>query len=44
MECNRIIMDAQKYAVPFYEKHGFTVTSDEYLEEGIVHVDMCRQI
>jgi ElaA protein len=44
MECNRIVMDAQKYAVPFYEKHGFTVTSDEYLEEGIVHVDMCRQL
>lgn len=38
--CTKIIMDAQKHAVPFYEKLGFTVTSDEYLEEGIWHVDM----
>ena len=44
MACNQIVMDAQKYAVPFYEKHGFSVTSEEYLEEGIVHVDMCKQI
>ena len=34
-------MDAQKHAVPFYEKFGFLVISDEYLEEGIPHVDMC---
>ena len=39
--CKKIIMDAQKHAVPFYEKLGFLVTSDEYLEEGIPHVDMC---
>ena len=39
--CKKIIMDAQKHAVPFYEKFGFLVTSDEYLEEGIPHVDMC---
>ena len=38
--CRRIVMDAQKHAVPFYERLGFTVTSGEYLEEGIVHVDM----
>ena len=40
MKCRKILMDAQKHAVPFYEKLGFTVTSEEYLEEGIVHVDM----
>lgn len=38
--CNQIIMDAQKHAVHFYERLGFSVTSDEYLEEGIIHVDM----
>ena len=38
--CSKIVMDAQKHAVPFYEKLGFKVTSDEYLEEGIWHVDM----
>ena len=38
--CKRIIMDAQSHAIPFYKKLGFTITSEEYLEEGISHVDM----
>jgi ElaA protein len=42
--CKKIVMDAQKHAVPFYKRLGFTITSEEYLEEGIVHVDMCREI
>ena len=42
--CKKIVMDAQKHAVAFYEKLGFEVTSDEYLEEGVVHVDMCLNI
>ena len=37
-------MDAQKHAVSFYESLGFVVTSDEYIEEGIVHVDMSLSI
>lgn len=44
MNCSKICMDAQKHAVPFYERLGFVVTSKEYLEEGIVHVDMCMEI
>jgi ElaA protein len=40
MNCKKIVMDAQKHAVSFYERLGFKVTSGEYLEEGIVHVDM----
>ena len=39
-QCEKIRMDAQKHAVSFYERLGFHVTSEEYLEEGIVHVDM----
>ena len=38
--CDRICMDAQMRAVPFYERLGFEVTSEPYLEEGIRHVDM----
>ena len=38
--CRTIVMDAQKTAVPFYLKLGFKITSGEYLEEGVVHVDM----
>lgn len=37
MKCKKIVMDAQKYAVGFYEKFGFITISDDFLEEGIVH-------
>lgn len=40
MKCKKIVMDAQKYAVGFYEKFGFKVTSDEFLEEQVVHLVM----
>ena len=36
----KITLHSQKHAQGFYEKLGFTVTSDEFLEEGIVHVEM----
>ena len=39
-QCKKICMDAQKHAVSFYEKLGFKVSSDEFMEEGIVHVAM----
>ena len=35
-----IYIEAQKYAIGFYEKEGFKVISDEFLEEGIMHVQM----
>ena len=40
MNCKKISMDAQKYAVGFYEKFGFKTVSNDFLEEGIVHVVM----
>lgn len=40
IKCKKIIMDAQKYAVGFYEKFGFKSISNDFLEEGIVHVVM----
>lgn len=40
MKCKKISMDAQKNAVGFYEKFGFQVVSDDFLEEGVVHVVM----
>lgn len=36
----RIHIHAQKQAVGFYEKMGFKIISDEFLEEGVVHVTM----
>ena len=36
----KIFMEAQKYAIGFYEKFGFKVVFDEFLEDGIPHVVM----
>ncbi len=35
-------ISAQKYLVAFYQKFGFDECSDDYLEDGIVHVAMRR--
>ncbi|MBD5469774.1 MAG: GNAT family N-acetyltransferase [Lachnospiraceae bacterium] len=40
MNYKKIYIVAQKRAIGFYEKFGFIVTSDEFLEDGIVHVAM----
>ena len=44
MNCQKIVMDAQKHAIGFYEKLGFQVMSNEFLEEGIVHVVMEKKV
>ncbi len=38
--CKKISVHAQKQAVEFYKKIGFHIVSDEFLEEGVVHVTM----
>jgi predicted GNAT family N-acyltransferase len=35
-------LSAQVQATGFYERFGFTVVSDEFLEAGLPHVDMVR--
>ncbi|MBD5451397.1 MAG: GNAT family N-acetyltransferase [Lachnospiraceae bacterium] len=40
MNYKKIYIVAQKQAIGFYEKFGFIVTSDEFLEDGIPHVAM----
>jgi len=35
-----IVLSAQTYAIPFYEKSGFIVTSGVYIDAGIPHRDM----
>lgn len=44
MKCEKLYVEAQKYAAPFYEKHGFKTISGDFLEAGIVHVAMERNI
>ena len=38
VEC--ITLSAQVHAIPFYEKSGFKVCSEPYLDAGILHIDM----
>ncbi len=40
----KIYVHAQKQAEKFYEKMGFKTVSGEYLEEGVVHVTMERDV
>lgn len=35
-----IMVEAQTYAIGFYEKFGFVKCSDEFMDEGIPHVKM----
>lgn len=43
-DANSIYLEAQKYAIGYYEKEGFKVVSDEFLEDGIPHVQMERRL
>ncbi len=36
------VLDAQTYAVPFYERAGFVAEGDEFLDAGIPHYRMRR--
>ena len=40
MKHKRLYLHSQAYAVGFYERFGFKVCSDEFMEEGILHVEM----
>lgn len=37
---SEITISAQLYLKKFYESHGFIQTSEEYLEDGIPHIEM----
>jgi len=41
---NDITLDAQKYVVELYEKLGFKVVGDEFLDENIPHLKMVLKI
>lgn len=40
MNPRQIYIEAQCYATGYYEREGFKICSDEFLEEGIPHVQM----
>ena len=36
----KIYIEAQSYATGYYEREGFTICSEEFLEDGIPHAQM----
>jgi predicted GNAT family N-acyltransferase len=40
----RIVLHAQTQARAFYERHGFRTEGEEFLEAGIAHVRMLREL
>lgn len=44
MKPNKIYLEAQCYAIRFYEREGFKVCSEEFIEDGIPHVKMILEL
>ncbi len=44
MKADRIKIEAQSYAKGFYAKAGFKQVSEEFLEDGIPHIQMVLEI
>ena len=44
MNASRIKIEAQTYARSFYEQVGFRQSSEEFLEDGIPHIEMILNI
>ncbi len=40
----RVVLNAQTHAIPFYVRHRFAASGDEYLEAGIPHRTMERAL
>ncbi|GEM02248.1 Predicted N-acyltransferase, GNAT family [Halolactibacillus halophilus] len=41
---NQCLLHGQTQAIPFYERLGYNVVSDEFIEDGISHVEMVKQM
>ena len=41
---HKILLNAQSYAIPFYEKLGYAVTSPEFMDADIPHRAMEKQM
>lgn len=41
---NKVVLNAQVYAIPFYEKLGYTITSPEFMDADIPHRTMEKEI
>ena len=43
-KAKKIYLEAQVYAIGYYAKEGFEVVSEEFMEDGIPHVQMELQV
>jgi len=41
---SKLVLNAQTHAIRFYEKLGYRITSEEFEEAGIPHVEMQKEI
>lgn len=39
-----VVLNAQTHAIDFYRRSGFEVTSEEFMDAGIAHVEMRRDL
>ena len=44
LSCEQVMLYGQVYIVPFYQSLGFRIVSEAYLEDGIWHVDMIKDM
>ena len=43
-QCTGVYLHAQVAAIPFYEKHGFTVDGKQFMDAGIPHRSMVMRL
>ncbi|MBA4536406.1 GNAT family N-acetyltransferase [Bacillus aquiflavi] len=43
-QVNKVKLNAQKHAIPFYTRLGYQIISDEFLEAGIIHRTMEKML
>jgi predicted GNAT family N-acyltransferase len=41
---NQLVLNAQESAIPFYEKLGYQISSERFMEAGIPHAEMKLQL
>ena len=44
LKAKKIYLEAQEYAIGYYAKEGFEVVSEPFMEDGIPHVKMEREV
>ena len=44
LKAKKIYLEAQEYAIGYYAKEGFEVVSESFIEDGIPHVKMEREV